>query len=358
MGGAWSLTRVARSGDRGAGRRGRGHPVHDGAHAAAAPRRCSGSASRSSGGPGGGGCRPRPRPDAGGWRAPRSHRLLLARLRSEMQWQVARLSIPGALGRGVRLGLPVAAIIAATVPVWGMSWYFDTENWAAGIYNSWAETRTDDWREAMVSAVRARKPQAGARPRGLLASRRQARRRRPVLVHRHRRHRRRRRLAARPARSAPHRRRARRCPLRRRVLRRGLSDRRDARLREQVLAAVQGRHQAGVRDSRQPRLVRCARGVQRDVPDAGGRARRHRRAGRRRPEHQHDHRRPHRSADRDCRPTAHGVRRAHRLPACAVLRRPDRRFRADRGRHRHRQAGGPRAGTLARRRAGARHAAR
>lgn len=83
------------------------------------------------------------------------HRLLMSRLRSEMQWQVARLSIPGALGRGVRLGLPVAAIVAATVPVWGMSWYFDTENWAAGIYNSWAESRTDEWREAMVRAVRA-----------------------------------------------------------------------------------------------------------------------------------------------------------------------------------------------------------
>jgi hypothetical protein len=79
-----------------------------------------------------------------------------------MQWQVARLSIPGALGRGVRLGLPVAAIIAATVPVWGMSWYFDTENWAAGLYNSWAETRTDDWRQAMVSAVRTRVSLTGA----------------------------------------------------------------------------------------------------------------------------------------------------------------------------------------------------
>jgi uncharacterized membrane protein HdeD (DUF308 family)/3',5'-cyclic AMP phosphodiesterase CpdA len=88
------------------------------------------------------------------------HALLLSRLRSEMQWQVARLSIPGALGRGVRLGLPVAAIIAATVPVWGMSWYFDTENWAAGIYNSWAETRTDDWREAMVRAVRSTEARA------------------------------------------------------------------------------------------------------------------------------------------------------------------------------------------------------
>jgi 3',5'-cyclic AMP phosphodiesterase CpdA len=89
------------------------------------------------------------------------HALLLSRLRSEMQWQVARLSIPGALGRSVRLGLPVAAVVAATVPVWGMSWYFDTENWAAGIYNSWAETRTDDWRAAMVRAIRAQEAREG-----------------------------------------------------------------------------------------------------------------------------------------------------------------------------------------------------
>jgi len=87
--------------------------------------------------------------------------VLLSRLRSEMQWQVARLSIPGALGRGVRLGLPFAAIVAATVPIWGMSWYFDTENWAAGIYNSWAETRTDEWREAMIRAVRAEETAGG-----------------------------------------------------------------------------------------------------------------------------------------------------------------------------------------------------
>ena len=47
-----------------------------------------------------------------------------------------------------------SAIIAATVPVWGMSWYFDTENWAAGIWNSWAEERTDTWRAAMAAYVR------------------------------------------------------------------------------------------------------------------------------------------------------------------------------------------------------------
>jgi hypothetical protein len=49
--------------------------------------------------------------------------------------------------------VPIAAVVAATVPVWGMSWFFDTENWASGIWNSWAEARTDTWREAMVRAV-------------------------------------------------------------------------------------------------------------------------------------------------------------------------------------------------------------
>ena len=49
--------------------------------------------------------------------------------------------------------LPWAAIIAAIVPVFGMSWFFDTENWAAGMWNSWAEARTDAWREAMVTAT-------------------------------------------------------------------------------------------------------------------------------------------------------------------------------------------------------------
>jgi len=51
------------------------------------------------------------------------------------------------------MGLPVAAVIAATAPIWGMSWYFDTENWAAGIWNSWAAQRTDAWRSAMVESV-------------------------------------------------------------------------------------------------------------------------------------------------------------------------------------------------------------
>jgi uncharacterized membrane protein HdeD (DUF308 family) len=80
---------------------------------------------------------------------------LEARLRFAVRVRQMRYSPSMALRRGLRTGLPAAAVIAATIPVWGMSWYFDTENWAAGIWNSWAEARTDTWREAMVRSVMA-----------------------------------------------------------------------------------------------------------------------------------------------------------------------------------------------------------
>ena len=56
---------------------------------------------------------------------------------------VARTALLGAGSAQSRVAarLPFAAILAATVPIWGMSWYFDTENWAAGMWNSWAESR-------------------------------------------------------------------------------------------------------------------------------------------------------------------------------------------------------------------------
>ena len=86
---------------------------------------------------------------AGAWSARRSSAASASRcgLRS------ARYSARTALDRGLQIGLPLAAIIAAIVPVFGMSWFFDTENWAAGMWNSWAEARTDTWREAMVKAT-------------------------------------------------------------------------------------------------------------------------------------------------------------------------------------------------------------
>jgi hypothetical protein len=78
---------------------------------------------------------------------------LTYRLRAAVRLRAARFSIPSALWQSLATGIPVAAVIAATVPVWGMSWFFDTENWASGIWNSWAEARTDVWREAMIRAT-------------------------------------------------------------------------------------------------------------------------------------------------------------------------------------------------------------
>ncbi len=93
-----------------------------------------------------------------GWGRRAIRAWLTRRLRVGVRLRQARYSFRAALSRGLQIGLPLAAIIAATVPVWGISWYFDTENWAAGVWNSWAEERTDTWREAMVRAVLAREP--------------------------------------------------------------------------------------------------------------------------------------------------------------------------------------------------------
>lgn len=83
---------------------------------------------------------------------------LTVRLRTAIRLRLARCSMLLAINRGLQTGLPAAAFIAATAPMWGMSWYFDTENWAAGIWNSWAAHRTDAWREAMVEAVLSESP--------------------------------------------------------------------------------------------------------------------------------------------------------------------------------------------------------
>ncbi|MBK9288601.1 MAG: metallophosphoesterase [Flavobacteriales bacterium] len=86
-----------------------------------------------------------PRPVVRAW--------LLRRLRIGIRLRKASYSLRNALRNGLQIGLPFSAVLAATMPVWGMSWYFDTENWAAGMWDSWAASHTDTWREAMVNAV-------------------------------------------------------------------------------------------------------------------------------------------------------------------------------------------------------------
>lgn len=78
-----------------------------------------------------------------------TRRMRFAYRASEASW-----SATAAVGRGLQVGLPVTAIIIAINPVWGLSWYFNTENWATAVWEKWAAYRTDDWREQMVRAVR------------------------------------------------------------------------------------------------------------------------------------------------------------------------------------------------------------
>jgi 3',5'-cyclic AMP phosphodiesterase CpdA len=93
-----------------------------------------------------------------GWPRRWAMKLLRRRMRTSLRLRQARYSLTNASGRALQWGLPLAAIIAATVPVWGISWYFDTENWAAGVWNEWAANRCEVWREAMVQAVLEKEP--------------------------------------------------------------------------------------------------------------------------------------------------------------------------------------------------------
>ena len=62
------------------------------------------------------------------------------RMRYAIRMRAGRYSVPKALNQALQTGLPIAAIITAIAPVWGMNWYFDTENWA-GAYGTPGRSR-------------------------------------------------------------------------------------------------------------------------------------------------------------------------------------------------------------------------
>src|SRR6476660_7164561 len=80
-------------------------------------------------------------------------RWLEARFGFSLRLREARLSLPFALILLLRLGLPVTAFFVAFNPMWGFSWYFNTESWATGIYQKLTELRVDPWRANMIDAV-------------------------------------------------------------------------------------------------------------------------------------------------------------------------------------------------------------
>ena len=93
------------------------------------------------------------------------HWWLMRRMRAALrrsQVAAARRRRPWAGACGA--GLPAAAILMALTPLWGVSWFFDTETWVTGAWEMWAEQRTDTWRVEMVEAVKKEYGDAGRDP--------------------------------------------------------------------------------------------------------------------------------------------------------------------------------------------------
>ncbi len=65
----------------------------------------------------------------------------------------ARVSLPSAALLVIRLGLPLAILFVAINPIWGFTWYFNTESWASAFYQKVTALRVDTWRENMANAV-------------------------------------------------------------------------------------------------------------------------------------------------------------------------------------------------------------
>jgi uncharacterized membrane protein HdeD (DUF308 family) len=76
-----------------------------------------------------------------------------SRLRWGVRLRLTRGSLRTAVLQWLRAGLPIVAVVVAINPIWGFSWYFNTENWASAFWERVTEARTDIWREAMIAAV-------------------------------------------------------------------------------------------------------------------------------------------------------------------------------------------------------------
>ena len=76
-----------------------------------------------------------------------------ARLRRNVARDRENNTLSGAVRQAIRAGLPLTAVLIAVNPIWGFSWYFNSENWATAVWQKIAETRTDAWREAMIGAA-------------------------------------------------------------------------------------------------------------------------------------------------------------------------------------------------------------
>jgi uncharacterized membrane protein HdeD (DUF308 family) len=78
---------------------------------------------------------------------------LAGRLRFALEMRELRYSLNFAFWRVLRIGLPLTAILIAVNSIWGFSWYFNSENWASGVWQEITKERVDVWRKKMAEAV-------------------------------------------------------------------------------------------------------------------------------------------------------------------------------------------------------------
>ena len=91
------------------------------------------------------------------------------RLRRHVARDVENNTLHGAMRQMIRSGLPITAVLIAVHPIWGFSWYFNSENWATAAWQKIAETRVDTWREAMIDAIVRTRGAAGVTAPGIFA---------------------------------------------------------------------------------------------------------------------------------------------------------------------------------------------
>jgi uncharacterized membrane protein HdeD (DUF308 family) len=75
------------------------------------------------------------------------------RLRRNVARDLENNTLHGAIRQTIRAGLPITAVLIAVHPIWGFSWYFNSENWATAAWQRIAETRVNTWRAAMIEAA-------------------------------------------------------------------------------------------------------------------------------------------------------------------------------------------------------------
>jgi uncharacterized membrane protein HdeD (DUF308 family) len=78
---------------------------------------------------------------------------LVARMKFAIVNRMNRYSLKETFWRLLRIGLPVTAIIIAINSIWGFSWYFNSENWASGVWQRITQARVDTWRQRMSEDV-------------------------------------------------------------------------------------------------------------------------------------------------------------------------------------------------------------